>query len=58
MPTARDYVDPGKLLMRKCTMPVGKREPRGDLFEHLKKDRPLPAPKAGTVAELPEPQEE
>ena len=40
--------------MTKCFFPIGKREPRGDLFEHLKKDRPLPELKEGTPGELPE----
>jgi hypothetical protein len=56
VPTARDYVDPRPLL-QKCLFPIGKREPRGDLFEHLKRDRPLPQPKPGATAELPEREE-
>lgn len=28
--------------MTLCTFPVGKLEPKGDLFEHLRKPRPLP----------------
>lgn len=44
LPTARDYVDPRPLLP-KCMFPIGSPEPRGDLFEHLKKERPLPEPK-------------
>lgn len=29
-----------------CVIPIGKKEPRGDLFEHLKKAYPDPHPKA------------
>lgn len=54
LPTARDYVDPDKLLLRKCMFPIGKPEPRGDLFEHLKRDRQLPQLKHGTADEMPE----
>lgn len=53
VPTARDYVDQRPLL-RKCLFPFGKREPRGDLFDHLKRDRPLPEPKPGSSTEAPE----
>ncbi len=54
VPTARDYVERDKVLIPKCMFPIGSPEPRGDLFEHLKRDRPLPAPRPGTTAELPE----
>lgn len=54
LPTARDYVNPGRPLLPKCMFPIGKPEPRGDLFEHLKRDRPLPELKNGTPGELPE----
>ena len=54
LPTARDFVEPNRLLFPKCTFPIGKLEPRGDLFEHLKRDRPLPEPKSGAPGELPE----
>ncbi|HEU4653562.1 MAG TPA: hypothetical protein VFS47_06225 [Steroidobacteraceae bacterium] len=32
----------------RCMFPAGKPEPDGDLFKHLKKDRPLPELKPGT----------
>jgi hypothetical protein len=54
VPTAHDYGQPPQPKMTKCLFPIGKREPRGDLFEHLKKDRPLPELKEGTESELPE----
>ena len=55
--TAQDWVNPRPREVR-CMFNVGSREPRGDLFEHLKKDRPLPAPKEGVPIELPERREE
>lgn len=58
VPTARDYGS-SLPLMTKCTFPIGKREPRGDLFKHLKKSRPLPQSPPGTeLKELPERLEE
>jgi hypothetical protein len=54
LPTARDYVDPGRPLIPKCMFPIGKPEPRGDLFEHLKRDHPLPEQKSGATGEMPE----
>jgi len=50
---ARDYVNPGMPLMKKCMFPIGTPEPRGDLFEHLKRERPLPAPRPDDPHELP-----
>ena len=55
--TAQDWVNPRPREVR-CMFNVGSREPRGDLFEHLKKGRPLPAPKGGVPIELPERREE
>ena len=55
--TAQDWVNPRPREVR-CLFNVGSREPRGDLFEHLKKDRPLPSPKEGVPIELPQRQEE
>lgn len=52
--TARDLPVQRPLSAFKCVWPAGRREPRGDLFESLKRDRPLPEPKAGSVSELPE----
>jgi len=52
--TARDYGQPPRIHLVKCTYPAGKEEPRGDLFNHLKTNRPLPTPKDGVVSELPE----
>jgi hypothetical protein len=51
--TAKDYVEmasAAKLAppLVKCMFKAGSPEPRGDLFEHLKKERPLPEVKAAT----------
>ncbi|HKE96936.1 MAG TPA: hypothetical protein VKB34_21695 [Povalibacter sp.] len=57
--TARDIVSPRPPGMVNCMFPGGKGEPRGDLFEHLKRNRPLPpAPRPGVPGELPERLEE
>ena len=57
VPTARDYGHsiPMPHVM-KCMFNAGGGGPRGDLFDHLKKeDRPLPEPKPGTdLSTLPE----
>jgi hypothetical protein len=39
-----------------CMFPIGKPEPRGDLFEHLKKPEPLPEAKPGIPVELAHPE--
>lgn len=39
-----------------CMFSIGKREPRGDLFEHLKKPKPLPEAKPGVPMELAYPE--
>ncbi|HMN43848.1 MAG TPA: hypothetical protein PKE27_04715 [Povalibacter sp.] len=54
VPTARDVVNPGLPPMMKCKFNVGRREPRGDLFKPLERDRPLPELKPGVTPELPE----
>ncbi len=51
--TARDWVDPRPRLQL-CMFPAGSPEPRGDLFEHLKKEKALPETKEGVERELPE----
>ena len=41
---------------RQCMYGIGKPEPRGDLFEHLRAPRALPEPKPGVPAELAYPE--
>jgi hypothetical protein len=41
-----------------CMFTIGKPEPRGDLFEHLKKPKPLPEAKPGVPVELAYPEKE
>lgn len=36
----------------RCMFQIGKLEPRGDLFEHLKKPKPLPEARPGVPMEL------
>lgn len=52
--SASDMVTSGLPPMVKCSGKVGKREPRGDLFEHLKRERPPPALASEPTGELPE----
>lgn len=40
--------------LTKCLFRIGKRKARGDLFDHLKKERPLPEKKETVKSELPE----
>jgi hypothetical protein len=42
---------------RQCMFKIGKPEPRGDLFEHLRKPKPLPEAKPGVPVELAYPEE-
>jgi hypothetical protein len=41
----RDYPGLSKEPQVRCFYPIGKPEPRGDLFEDLKRERPLVPPK-------------
>jgi hypothetical protein len=52
--TARDLPAERPLAAFKCQFAAGKSAPRTDLFDSLKRDRPLPAPKPGSAIELPE----
>ncbi|HEY5808422.1 MAG TPA: hypothetical protein VIT67_10665 [Povalibacter sp.] len=52
--TVRDYPGLSQAPQVKCFFPIGKPEPRGDLFEHLKRERPLIPPKNGVPDPLPE----
>ena len=52
--TARDLPAERPLALFKCQYVAGKSAPRTDLFDSLKRDRPLPAPKPGSAIELPE----
>jgi hypothetical protein len=53
VPTARDFFRIMPLV--KCMWPIGKREPKGKLFEHIRKPEEPPAPQAGTeMNALPE----
>lgn len=42
---------------RRCMFAIGTPEPRGDLFEHLKKQKPLPEARPGVPVELAYPEE-
>jgi hypothetical protein len=55
LPQSGDGPLSSKANLPRCMYSIGKPEPRGDLFEHLKKTRPLPELKPGTEpGELPE----
>lgn len=41
---------------RQCMFGIGKPEPRGDLFEHLREPKPLPEAKSGVPLELAYPE--
>jgi hypothetical protein len=55
LPQSGDGLLSSKANLPRCIYSIGKPEPSGDLFEHLKKTRPLPELKPGTKpGELPE----
>jgi hypothetical protein len=55
LPQSGDGPMSSKANLPRCMYSIGKPEPRGDMFDHLKKTRPLPELKPGTEpGELPE----